>query len=137
MPDECTTPDLEELVQRFFDARNAGNIDAAMNLCASDIVWEGRTQTFQGRAALRGFLHDWLDAFDELEVAGEEIRDLGNGVTFNVLIQRGRPRGGAGWVQYRQGVVTTWVDGLVRRVTFYADIDEARAAAERLAQERG
>jgi hypothetical protein len=34
--------------------------------------------------------------------------------------------------------VTTWVDGLVVRNTIYYDIvKEARAAAERLAEERG
>jgi hypothetical protein len=30
----------------------------------------------------------------------------------------------------------TWRHGLIERLTTYADIDEARAAAERLAQER-
>jgi hypothetical protein len=30
-----------------------------------------------------------------------------------------------------------WEDGLIVRVTNYTDIDEARAAAERLAEERG
>jgi hypothetical protein len=30
-----------------------------------------------------------------------------------------------------------WADGLIERVTTFLDIDEARAAAERLAQERG
>jgi hypothetical protein len=29
-----------------------------------------------------------------------------------------------------------WVEGMIVRTTVYADIDEARAAAERLAQER-
>jgi ketosteroid isomerase-like protein len=136
MTDESTTPDLVELVQRWIDARNAGNIDAAMNLCASDIVFEGLFETFEGRAAVRGFFQDWLDTYDELEVAVEEMRDLGNGVTFGVCIQRGRPRGTAGWVRVRYGVVTTWEDGLLRRNTSSLDIDEARAAAERLGKER-
>jgi hypothetical protein len=34
-------------------------------------------------------------------------------------------------------VVSTVVDGLVERMKGYLDIDEARAAAERLAEERG
>ena len=137
MPKESTTPDLVELAQRLTDAGNARDIDAAMNLVASDIVWEGVMQTMEGRAALRGFLQESLDIYDELEVAAEEIRDLGNGVTFGVFIQRGRPRGSTGWVQYRRGAVDTWVDGLLRRHTVYLDIDEASAAAERLAEERG
>jgi ketosteroid isomerase-like protein len=139
MTKESTTPDLVELTQRLNEAFNARDIDAVMNFSASDIVWEApRTLgTYEGRAAVRGLLQDWLDAFDEYEVAAEEIRDLGNGVIFGVLIQRGRPRGSTGWVRFRHGVVTTWVDGLVRRSTYYLNIDEARAAAERLAEERG
>jgi hypothetical protein len=31
----------------------------------------------------------------------------------------------------------TWAEGSIGRFTTYTDIDEARAAAERLAQERG
>ena len=137
MPDEPTTADPEELTQRFVDALNVGDIDVAMNLYASDVVVEGAMQTLEGRDAVRGWTQDWRDAFDDFELTTEEVRDLGNGVTFGVSISRGRPRGGAGWVQFRYGVVNTWVDGLVRRSTFYLDIDEARAAAERLAQERG
>ena len=39
----------------------------------------------------------------------------------------------------RSASVGAWVDGLIVRVTIYpeTDIDEARAAAERLAEERG
>jgi hypothetical protein len=33
--------------------------------------------------------------------------------------------------------VTLWAERLIERVTIHLDIDEARAAAERLAQERG
>jgi ketosteroid isomerase-like protein len=108
-----------------------------MNLWASDIVIEAVMQTLEGRAAVRGWAQDWQDAFDESDLTAEEIHDLGNGVSFGVVIQRGRPRGTAGWVQFRYGVVATWVDGLQRRATVYTDIDEARAAAERLAEERG
>jgi hypothetical protein len=140
MTDESTTSDLVELTRRALEAFIAGDIHAAMNPFASDIVFEAPEtafETFEGRAALRGFFHDWLDTYDELEVAAEEIRDLGNGVTFGVFIWRGKPRGTTGWVQFRQGSVATWVDGLVRRNTIYLDVDEARAAAERLAEERG
>jgi hypothetical protein len=30
-----------------------------------------------------------------------------------------------------------WADGLIERTTLFLDIDEGRAAAERLAEERG
>jgi hypothetical protein len=40
-------------------------------------------------------------------------------------------------VQAREAQVTEWQDGLALRITVYIDTDEARAAAERLAGERG
>jgi hypothetical protein len=49
--------------------------------------------------------------------------------------RRSRPRS-SGEVRLRSGVVGEWVDGVIVRVTIYPDIDEARAAAERLAEER-
>jgi hypothetical protein len=42
-----------------------------------------------------------------------------------------------GEVRQRNAVVGEWADGLIVRMTLYTDIDEARAAAERLAKERG
>ena len=51
--------------------------------------------------------------------------------------QRGRLPGSTGWVQTRIADVVTWAGGLIERQTAYTDVDEARAAAERLAQERG
>jgi hypothetical protein len=66
-----------------------------------------------------------------------EFRDLGNGITFSVLHQRGRIAGSSGFAEIRSGVVTTWGNCLIKRFTTYTDIDEARAAAEHLAEERG
>jgi hypothetical protein len=37
----------------------------------------------------------------------------------------------------RYAVIIIWAEGLIERFTTYTDIDGARAAAERLAQERG
>jgi hypothetical protein len=37
----------------------------------------------------------------------------------------------------RGAVITTWLDRLIERSTAYPDPDQARAAGERLAQERG
>ena len=66
----------------------------------------------------------------------EEILDLGNGVTFTVVVLKGSPTGG-GQVRLRYAAVTEWVEGKVVRDTNYTDIDKARVAAEQLAEERG
>jgi hypothetical protein len=95
--------------------------------------------TFEGRAAIRGFYEDWLGLYDDFQMEVEELRDLGNGVTFVVPIATGHPVGSSGELQMRFAGVAIWTEGVVVRQTThdYADIDVARAAAERLAQERG
>jgi hypothetical protein len=62
---------------------------------------------------------------------------MGGGIIFVVIHHTGRLRGGAGHVQQRFAWVIASEDGLVVRVFAGKDIDEGRAAAERLAQERG
>jgi hypothetical protein len=46
-------------------------------------------------------------------------------------------RGGSGVIPRHVAFVWEFRDGLIVRTTPYPDIDEARAAAERLAAERG
>ena len=64
--------------------------------------------------------------------AAQMVHDLGNGVVLAVVVQLARPAGIAGHVQQREGWVYVWVGGLIARLTVL-DIDEARAAGERLA----
>jgi ketosteroid isomerase-like protein len=95
--------------------------------------------TFKGRDAAIGMLKDWASSFEDLTIESDEILDLGHGVVLILYHQEGRPIGASNYVRVRSAVVTLWVDGVIVRSTFYPDteIDEARAAAERLAQERG
>jgi ketosteroid isomerase-like protein len=138
MPEESTTPDLVELSRRFVEAANRRDWDALMSHLAPDAVWESKAMatSFEGVAAIRGFFEDFIAAYEEYETEPEETLDLGNGVTFSVIVQQGRPIASTAHVQMRMAGVTTWVDGLIKRSTNYTDIDEARAAAERLAEER-
>src|SRR5437763_16683756 len=84
-----------------------------------------------------GSSEDWMGAYEQYEMALEEALDLGNGVAFALAIQKGRPAGSRSEVRLRYAAVAVWENGLIVRVTNYTDIDEARAAAERLAEERG
>ena len=138
MPEKSTTPDPEELAQRLTDAINARDFDAVTSLYAPDAALDQPTfGVFEGRAAIRSFIEDWFGAYDEIETEAEERRDLGHGLAFVVYVQRGRLRGSTRWVHARVALVNAWVDGMIQRTTLYLDIDEARAAAERLAEERG
>ncbi len=58
-------------------------------------------------------------------------------LAFAYSASRGRPVGSSGEVQLRYATVSVWEDGKLARITNHGDIDEARAAAERLAQEQG
>jgi uncharacterized protein (TIGR02246 family) len=137
MSKESTTPDLVELMGRAFEAANRRDLDAVASSFAEDATFEGRVVWDQreGRAAIRSFLEEWFGSYEELEIGLEEVRDLGNGVVFAVVVQNGRPAGSAGHLRQREGWVFVWVRGLIARLTTY-EVDEARAAAERLAQER-
>ena len=139
MSEESTTPDLVVLVRRWFEAGNRRDLDAVTSSFAPDATLVGRVvgDHFEGRAAIRSFLEEWFGTYEELEFGLEEVRDLGKGVVFAVVIQNGRPAGSAGHLRQREGWVFVWVRGLIERFTTYGDIDEARAAAERLGEERG
>jgi uncharacterized protein (TIGR02246 family) len=139
MSEESATPDLPDVWRRSVEAAKSRDVDAVMSFFAPDAVWEAMAGlgTHKGTAEIRRFFEDWLGAYEEFEVEPEEILDLGNGVAFVVLVQRGRPVGSTGRVQLRYATVTIWVDGKIARQTNHIDIDEARATAERLAKERG
>jgi ketosteroid isomerase-like protein len=142
VPEESTTPDLEEAARRVREALHRGDLDAAVAMYAPDAVWDvsllGLEGVFEGREAIRGALEDLRAPYEDFEVVTEEFRDLGSGVTLTVFLMRGRPRGSTHFVESRRiASVATWANGRIERNTTYTDIDEARADAERLAQERG
>ena len=97
----------------------------------------GMGASFEGVAAIRGFFEDFTSAYEEYEVEPEEILDLGNGVTLGVGLQQGRPVGNSRRVQMRFASVAIWIKGAVVSQAMYTDVDEARAAAERLAAGTG
>lgn len=138
MPEESTTPDLVELMRRFVVAVNGRDFAAIEAFYAPDVVVRGaEIGTFEGRAAARGVLEDVMAPYEEFRSETEEMLDLGFGVAFAVVTARGRVGGGSAEISFRYASVTTWSEGLVVQQTNYTDIDEARAAAQRLAEERG
>src|SRR5439155_1697873 len=72
----------------------------------------------------------------EFELQRQEIRNLGNGVIFGVEGTSGRLIGSTGRLEFRYATVAVWEERFIVRTTLYSDIDEARAAAGRLAEER-
>jgi ketosteroid isomerase-like protein len=135
MPEEATTPDPVELVRKQVEALDRGDLDGVMSSVAEDVVLDGRAELIEGRAAIRGFLDDWFGAYEELDFELEEVSHLGAGVVFAVVIQDGRLVGSAGRIRQREGWVYLCVGGSIARLTT-SEVDQARAAAERRAQEQ-
>ncbi len=135
--EESTAPDLVEHVRAILEAADRADFDSILAFYAPDAVWELRAGgTFKGTEAIRGLWQDYYGAFEDFHLEIEQVRDLGGGVVLAVNQQQGRPVGASRAVQAREAFVYEWQRGTVVRVTMYADVDEARAAAERLAQER-
>jgi ketosteroid isomerase-like protein len=140
MPEKSTTPDLEETTRRGFEAFEQRDLDGVLAGYTPDAVWDLSTQglgLFEGREAIRGFLQDWIGAYEDFELALHDFHDVGNGTTYLMVRQRGRLKDSNGLVEVRHAAVQTWVDTLIARWTPYAHMDEARAVAERLARGRG
>jgi ketosteroid isomerase-like protein len=142
--EESPTLDRSELLRRSLDALERGDFDGALATYAPDAVLElgpvGLAlveESPRGHEAIRKFWEEVLTAFEDLEIEITERSLISDSVTLSVLVQRGRPRGSSGFVEMRYAVVGLWGDELAERVTLYTDIDEARTAAERLAEERG
>jgi ketosteroid isomerase-like protein len=138
---EFTTPHPAEPVRQAVEAGNRGELDSSISYFAHDAFWDAsRTvgERFEGATAVRGFWEDWLRTYENVEFAFDELLDVGNAVVLAVVNQRARPAGATGLIRQQEGWVWESVDGLFAGVTVYpeAEIDEARAAAKRLAEER-
>jgi ketosteroid isomerase-like protein len=140
MAEESTTPDLVERWQQASEAAERGDFDAVMSVHAPEAVWDASQSgvgSFEGVAAIRSFLEDWIGAYEGYEYKQEEGQDLGNGVVFVVVCADAHPVGSSATVQERWAVTVMWAAGMIVRVTVNnGDADEARAIAERLAEER-
>jgi ketosteroid isomerase-like protein len=136
MADESRTP---EPVWQALAAASNHDLDTLMGFFASDAVWDtddaglGR---FEGAAAIRSFIEDWWGTFEEHVSEPQEVVDFGHGVVFARIREEGRLVGSEGRVDQQRGWIVLWVQQKIERGTVYLDIDEARAAAERLAAER-
>ena len=138
MPEESQTPNLVERVQRIVAAVNARDFDAAVSFYAPDAVLDAEDAGIhEGRLSIREFYEAWWSTYEDHRQEVEEIADLGNGMVMVVIHLHARLPDASAWLEQRYAAVATWSDGRIEKQRNYLDIDEARAAAERLAEERG
>ena len=139
MPEQPSRVDREEAIRRSVEAFVRRDFEAVLALYLPDAAWDTSPTggpVFEGHEALRDLFEEWTDPYVEIEQELEVFSDLGSGVTFGVVAQRARLTDSEGWVAFPYAGVAIWAGERIERVTVYADIDEARAAGERLAEER-
>jgi ketosteroid isomerase-like protein len=138
MPEESTTSNLVDMTRRVWAAVDRQDWDAVLSFYAADACLDMSPVglgTFEGHAALRSEWEEAYGFFDEHVWEPGEILDLGHGVVFVALGMQGRVPGGSGSVRANSAWIYDWKDGKIARVAIY-EVDEGRAAAERLAEER-
>jgi ketosteroid isomerase-like protein len=141
MAEGSTTLDLVELTSVFFETMDRDwDFDALAGFFAPDAVWdlsESHLGIYEGAAAIGDFLVGYWATWEDHHHEVEEIVDFGHGLLCVAVREDGCPRGSDARVQARHLQVFEWAQRKIVRITGYPDIDQARAAAERLAEERG
>jgi ketosteroid isomerase-like protein len=120
------------------EAADRADFDTILAFYHPEAIWEvPGFGTYEGVETIRALFQDYYRPYEELRVYVEEIRDFGGGVVLAVNRQTARVTGSSMDVRTREAFLYVWDDDRIVKVTMYQDLDEARAAAERLAQERG
>jgi ketosteroid isomerase-like protein len=88
----------------------------------------GGVYVHHGVEAMRAFLTDWVETWDDWEFEVEELHDAGNKVV-SVVRQRGRSKASGVPVDMKFAFVITFRDGKQLRVDVYFDRAEALEAA--------
>ena len=122
-----------EVVRRLAESWNAGDIEAVLEFYADDIETITDPQwpepPTSGKEAFRRSSYEWRDAWaqvdvdvDGLEAHGDKVAVAANWVT------EGAVSGVAGNMPF--GVLYTLRDGLISRMQWFMDPEEARRAAQ-------
>ena len=140
MSEESTTPGLAAVIRAWFEAGDRRELDTVMSVFDPDVVLDLShvgVGSYTGHAAVREFVADWWGNYEEFENKPEEIIDLDGGIVLAICHQTARPVGISGQVQRSDAYVFLFEEGACVRWTAYPDIDEGRAEAKPLAEERG
>jgi ketosteroid isomerase-like protein len=132
--------DLVELTRRAYGFAKVGDWDGVVSFYGPDTDWDmtpAGLGKYDGPTVLRRFFVDWTGSYKEWDLELEEVQDLGDGMILAVVLTRGRSGWRAAWVELRFATIISWVGGRMARITSYTDIDQARTAAARMAEERG
>ena len=123
-----------ETVRESLSAFTDGGIDAVMEFWDAEISWraiEGAPDDvgeMRGPEAVRRYLQDWLDMFDDVTNVPEEVLDLGDDRVVTVQHATGRAKASGVQTDIRYAVVYTLRDRKIVRGREYIDLNEALEA---------
>jgi ketosteroid isomerase-like protein len=125
-----------EIVKRAWDAFNRGDPDAWVDEYAADDIdfraAEGARDDhgpIKGKDAMRAFVQDWQDTFDEFKGEPVELIDAGEDRVIGVIRISGRARLSGVETDLTYAELWTFRDGKIARGRQYWTRDEALEAA--------
>jgi ketosteroid isomerase-like protein len=125
-----------EIVGRMWQAFADGGLDALAEFWDDAINWraiEGAPDDvgeMQGVDAMRRYLQDWVDTFEDITSVPTELLDAGDGRVIAVLHVTGRARLSGVTTELRYAIVYTLRGGKLVRGREYANRHEALKAVE-------
>jgi hypothetical protein len=129
-------PDLVALTRASMEATNRHEFDAAVGVFATQVVFDMEAAglgRFEGIAAARRYLEDWIGSHDSQRFARWEGADVGNGVVLVEALLDARPAGAAASLRELWAFVVVWDGGRIVSITADKDLERARARAQRAA----
>ena len=124
-----------EVVRQMLQAFADGGLAAMAEFWDPDIDWraaEGALDDvgeMHGPVAVRRYIQEWIDTFDDFSVVAEELRDVGDDRVLAIQRLNGRAKLSGTETDLRYAVVNTVRDGKVVRGREYLSLDQALEAA--------
>jgi uncharacterized protein len=124
-----------EIVRQMVDAFNRGDLDASSEHWADNVDYravEGAPDDhgpIHGKVAMRAYVQDWIDTFDQFTVEPMELIDAGEGQVVGVLRNSGRAKLSGVETDLTFAALYTVRDGKIERGREYWTRDEALEAA--------
>ena len=124
-----------EAGQALADAVNRRDLDAAAALLAPDVVWEenpefpGLREVYHGRAGVRAWWEEILEAVENLHLEVEKLTELGDDRVFGEFFLTGRGKGSGVPIEQRAWNVFSFAEGKITRRQVFWTRDEALEAA--------
>jgi len=140
MSEKSTTPDLVEITRGLYAAANRRDVVAMLGYCAREAVLDGTDMgfgKFEGTGAIRAFIEDWWGSYEEYESLPDEIVQISDDLVLGLNNLVGRLPGTTEALRLRNAYVFRFRSAQIVHWKVYQDVDEARAAAECPAEERG